>query len=245
MVSPRFLADGWLTGMLRFPVSKHFPQGVYLARDLRRFFPDWQVRRIFDVGANEGQTAIQFALAFPKARIESFEPAKDTFRTLVKRTAWSKRIHCHPVALGSTCGTSMMMTDTEFPFSFRLSDAGTEPVTTTTVAQFCADHRIDDVNLLKIDTEGFDLEVLRGAQDLIRDQRIDLIQVEAGMNRENTLHVYFERFTRYLDEFEYRLFGIYDQTNEWPTRSQNLRRANLAFVSERMIYRKPLDDVRW
>ncbi len=71
---------------------------------------------------------------------------------------------------------------------------------------------------MKIDTEGYDLEVLRGAESLLTHQRVDLVQVEAGMNRDNHRHVTFILLTEYLERFNYRLFGIYNQSGEWPAR---------------------------
>jgi len=39
---------------------------------------------------------------------------------------------------------------------------------------------VDNAQLLKIDAEGFDLEVLRGASAALAEQRFDIIQIEAG-----------------------------------------------------------------
>ncbi len=88
---------------------------------------------------------------------------------------------------------------------------------------------------MKVDTEGFDLEVLRGAKSLIESGAIDLIQVEAGMNPENEDHIYFEHFTAYLQDYGYRIFGIYEQGPERLTHPAKLRRANIVFASPSLI----------
>ena len=41
-------------------------------------------------------------------------------------------------------------------------------VDVTTIDLFCAEHRIERINLLKIDTEGHDLDVIRGASNMLR-----------------------------------------------------------------------------
>ena len=64
---------------------------------------------------------------------------------------------------------------------------------------------------LTIDTEGHDLEVLRRAQPLLRRGAIDIAQAEVSMNPENTLHVSFSAVREFLEQFEYRLFGLYEQ----------------------------------
>ena len=230
----RTVAQNWLSGKLELPISRHLPYGLYLGRDIRRLLPDLEVRQIFDVGANKGQTALQYAATFPKARIDSFEPVKSTYDDLVRNVARNPRIRCHHAALAESSGTVKMVTTGASELS-RIDAAGTQTEPATTAQQFSTDNAITHVNLFKIDTEGHDLKVLRGAEQMICQQSIDLIEVEAGMNPENSLHVYFSEFVEYLSAFDYRIFGIYEQIAEWKIAAPNLRRANIAFISRRLI----------
>src|SRR4051812_36845319 len=59
---------------------------------------------IFDVGANVGQTALKFAIAFPEARIFCFEPVTSTLRKLGKNVQGFRSITCHQLALGAEAG---------------------------------------------------------------------------------------------------------------------------------------------
>ena len=110
-----------------------------------------------------------------------------------------------------------------------------EEVAIDTIDRFCSNRSIDRINYLKIDTEGGDLEVLRGAEAMLSRQCVDLIQVEAGMNRTNRIHVPISHFTAFLEERNYFLFGIYDQMNEFQVGKPNLRRTNPVFMSARLI----------
>lgn len=227
--------ESWITGTLKLPIAQHhIPHGTYLARDIKRLLPNLRIRTIFDVGANQGQTAIQYAIAFPKARIDSFEPIASTYAALNRNVARRRNVHCHNVALGSEVGEANMVTEAQSELA-RIDASGTTTVKTSTIDQFCNDHDINCISLLKIDTEGHDLKVLHGAQETLGNQSVDLLEVEAGMNHENDLHVHFQEFMNYLIPRNYQLFGIYEQTHEWKTGAPNLRRANLAFVSERAI----------
>lgn len=228
------MAASWLSGAIRWPIGRHFPQGIYPARDIKRFFPGLKIETIFDIGANVGQSAVQYAITYRTARIDSFEPLHKPFEELQRRTARNSRIHCHNLALGSTSGTAKM-DPMDYTYMSRISDDGEETVSVTTAVDFTRDNHIDRVNIFKVDTEGFDLEVLRGAEQLINERRLDLIQVEAGMNPENEHHVYFEKLTGYLHAHEYRLIGIYHLHNEWPTQSPKLRRSDLLFASPTLI----------
>lgn len=55
---------------------------------------------------------------------------------------------------------------------------GTERIRATTLDLYCAERGIERIDLLKVDTEGNDLFVLRGAQRLLADQRIEIAQFE-------------------------------------------------------------------
>ena len=99
-----------------------------------------------------------------------------------------------------------------------------ESVEIETLSEFCQSMNIDAISLLKIDTEGYDLRVLMGTEDMLRKQKIDLIWVEAGMNPRNRTHVPFEKIKQYLEGMGYLLFGIYEQVPERPTQKPHMRR---------------------
>ena len=114
-------------------------------------------------------------------------------------------------------------------------DVTTESVDIVTLDEFCHSKRIDQVNYLKIDTEGGDLEVLKGAVNMLTEQRIDLVEVETGMNPRNSRHVPFEAIKKFLESHGYFIFGIYEQVSEFPTGEPHLRRTNPLFISHRTI----------
>lgn len=70
---------------------------------------------------------------------------------------------------------------------------------------------------------------------MLNEQRIDFVEVEAGMNAGNKRHVPFETLKEYLESKNYLLFGIYEQVHEWPTNEPHLRRTNAVYLSRRMI----------
>ncbi|SFR99036.1 FkbM family methyltransferase [Sphingomonas jatrophae] len=189
---------------------------------------------IFDVGANIGQSSQKFARRFPSAAIHCFEPSAASAQRIRERKL--RGVEVHALALGSEAGTATLTLGAD-PATFRIADGGDEAVAVDTIDAFCATRSIQRIDFVKIDTEGHDLEVLKGAAGMLAAHRIAAVQVEAGMNPENKLHVPFEALKAYLEGHGYRLFGFYDQASEWPTRQPHLRRANPLFVSPELFAR--------
>lgn len=104
-----------------------------------------------------------------------------------------------------------------------------------TLDDFCTANGISEINLLKIDTEGHDLSVLKGAECMLNSMHIDMIQVEAGMHIGNTFHIQFEKFKDFLEPKGYFLFKIYEQASETLTDEATLRRTNPVYISRRTI----------
>lgn len=98
------------------------------------------------------------------------------------------------------------------------------------------DHHI---HLLKVDVEGVELEVLEGAQQLLKEQKIDVIYIEVGFNQKGTQQTYFGELDSFFQQFGYRVFKIYEQKNEWIQDSPLLRRCNFAYMSAQFAAANP------
>jgi FkbM family methyltransferase len=225
-------------------IYRTLPRGVDPIADLARAFPGVPGGVIFDVGANVGQSALRFAAAYPECRIYCFEPVQTTYMQLTKAVQGNERVVCERLAFGVAEGVGTMVLAGPSDWCYlqselrpRPQETASEEVRVTTLDTYCSARRIERIGYLKIDTEGGDLEVLRGGEQLLSCQQVDLVEVEAGVNPDNRLHVPLETLKGHLDARGYRLFGIYEQMMEWPTGRPHLRRANLLFVSRQVIDR--------
>lgn len=70
---------------------------------------------------------------------------------------------------------------------------------------------IKKISFLKIDTEGYDLEVLKGTHNLLKQQNIEFIQVETKISGNCNRFVQANEFVNLLEKYDYDLIGIYDQ----------------------------------
>jgi hypothetical protein len=111
---------------------------------------------------------------------------------------------------------------------------GAELVEVRSGSQVMRDLGVDHIDYLKIDTEGSDLAVLQGFLD--RLDRIDFVEVEAGMNPYNRTHVPFDKLSSLLGEAGFHLAYLFGQKMEWKRGGKPvLRRCNPLFVSGRLV----------
>lgn len=211
---------------------------IALVKAVKTHLPGCAPDVIFDVGANNGNTAIGLAASFPAAVVYAFEPVAETYQSLVQNTATHDRVRPFNLALGARPRKARMRVNS-VSVSNRIAGwrdfrKPSEIVTMTSGDSFCGEHGLDRIGFLKVDAEGHDLQVLVGFRKMLRAEKIDLIEAEVGMNPENRRHASFESVKRYLERFGYRLFLIYEQAYDVPFSGRAvLRRANAVFVSER------------
>lgn len=141
---------------------------------------------VFDVGANRGQTIEHFRNVFARPVIHAFEPGHDTFAELQRSRAGIPDVHLNNFALGARAESRTFLQnqfDNMSSFLEPSVDAWGEikdryPVDVMTIDDYCAARGIERIDILKSDTQGFDLDVLKGAQRMIDKRAIGLIFME-------------------------------------------------------------------
>jgi FkbM family methyltransferase len=136
---------------------------------------------VWDVGANIGLYTEKF-LASGATRVICVEPAPAAVEALrTKFSADPARVTILPMALSDVCGTAAMAADGASPTN--QLKTGIEGQGLTEVRVMRADELMRGYNLpppmvLKIDVEGYELEVLRGFGDSIRSMDLQAVFVE-------------------------------------------------------------------
>ena len=228
-------AEGFLQA-LPAGVSKYVPHGIHFPFDLYKLPQELHPQLIFDVGANRGQTVQKLKRWFPQAHIHCFEPVPDTLAILQKVTKPYTNIHYHAFGLAKAeqeavinlleddSMNTLYLNDSDLPLK-----RGEMMVQLKTLDQVMTEEGMEAIDLLKIDTEGADLDVLQGASLALADERIRFIQVESGMNPFNDRHIPYHAFHDLMTHFGYLPFGLYEQHLEWNGQAR-LRFVNAVFV---------------
>jgi FkbM family methyltransferase len=187
--------------------------GIDVDLDLARLTADRPVRTIFDVGGNFGQTALRFASAFPMATIFSFEPVPTSFERLIRSTRHIERIKPFNLAMGDGAATATMhLTDSAGGNSLvRVGSAiGAVDVSIDTIDAFSSRQTAGTIDLLKIDVEGYELQVLRGASRRLSEGRIRFVFAECVFSPNSEMpHTSFFDLHRVLDEAGFCFVSYY------------------------------------
>lgn len=195
------------------------PKGVDPWETLHEIFPAWRPALIFDVGANVGEVALHLATHFPTAEIHAFEPIGTTAQSLRERVRPCPRIHPYQLALGDSNtrvsvhpqseSTLNSLRDARSPSIHSVPSA--ETIEVVTLDSFCATHDIRHIDILKTDTEGFELSVLAGATRMLDAGAIDAVLVEAGLVSGDPRFVPLTSISGVLQPHGFILIGIFDQ----------------------------------
>lgn len=149
---------------------------------------------IFDIGANIGDWTLSIQNQAVKLGVESrinihsFEPVPGTFSTLQHRIKehifFDKSVVLINKALSNKEGTAEIFVVAENAGTNSLYEdpmnatAQRVQIEQSTVDKYCDDHEIKKVDFIKCDTEGNDINVLYGMEELIRSQNVMVIQFE-------------------------------------------------------------------
>ena len=168
---------------------------------------------VFDVGAHLGQTTLHFRKVFPNASIHCFEPVSSTYQQLVLNLDGRDRVFANNSALGNRVGRAFVQKgSSELTHSMLLSndtEKDLEEVAVDTIDAYLKRKRIERINLLKIDVEGYEAEVLAGAEATMARHGIDAIFVECDFDPEDMQHSYFPTLFELLREREFAFFGLF------------------------------------
>jgi FkbM family methyltransferase len=176
---------------------------------------------IHDVGANSGAVTRAYLQQVPSATVHLFEPNPTLSDVLGE--SHDRRVTVYPIALGSVVGStrfhiyaddtvsSVLEVDDRLAQSSANYDiARVIEVPMTTLDALCMGDApsVPLPNLLKVDTQGFDLEVLRGASGVLSSRPPALIHIEMTVATQYEGQPSFHEVWGFLASHGYRLYDF-------------------------------------
>ncbi len=151
---------------------------------------------VFDVGANVGELTLIFSrFVGDSGIIHAFEAGSETFQKLetVCKTTGKRNVVLNHLALSDKNGViklnvyedaySSFNTQAARPlknYGLDLEPVAVEETPATTVDAYCEKNKIENIDLLKIDVEGAEFQVLKGARKMLAAKRVACLTFEFG-----------------------------------------------------------------
>nr|MBI1230049.1 FkbM family methyltransferase [Cytophagales bacterium] len=200
---------------------------------------------IFDVGAYNGHTASNYKTFFPKSKVYCFEPSALAFKELVSGTKEMEDIEVYNFALGSKDGSSDFFVNSFGPTNSLLKpdrlanetwgidlnkDTIKKEVDVWTLDRFVKEKGVSGIDILKMDTQGTELEILKGASEMIKNSSIKIIYMEII-----TLPTYenqpgLKNTMNALEDLGFTLFNLYNLSSK---ANGHLRQLDAIFINKK------------
>lgn len=172
-----------------------------------------EVDTFVDVGASVGEWSHRAFVHFGEdVQAVLYEPRASAFSELEKEFSDSSNVVMESMAVADQNGSTFFVERTHGEHSSLQGDLGEdEKVTTsyevqiTTLSAASKQWPFDAVDFLKVDVEGFDLDVLRGGGDLFAKQKVGFVQFEYNSSWKKHYNTLGEAL-RLLRGYEYDVF---------------------------------------
>ncbi len=178
---------------------------------------------IFDLGANNGSVAMEYKEIFQNSMIYCFEPFPEMFKILSENTATHKEVNVFKKAISDKSGkrtfyinesvdTNSLLESqpTGMRSDVQVKNRSKIEVETTSLDEFCGENSIPQIDILKMDIQGSELDALKGAAQLIKSKKVGLIYTEIYFVAQYANQPLFQDILTYLYQEEYHLQDIYN-----------------------------------
>jgi FkbM family methyltransferase len=179
-----------------------------------------QFDTVIDVGGNKGQFALFSRVQFPSCKVVSFEPLDDPAKIYTSVFQGDRSVRLVRAAIANQQGMLTMHitehNDSSSPLKvgdaqheiFGTKEVGAYDVACGPLSDFITESDLEGRSLLKIDVQGFELEVLRGSVTLL--SKFDAIYCELSFIELYAGQPLAAQIIAFLSDRNFRLAGIYN-----------------------------------
>ena len=146
------------------------------------------VKTIVDIGANVGAASVYFAIGYPEAQVYAFEPGSAPFSLLQQNVEPLRNVTVFPFGLHSREQTLSLFhgkndsVESSLCSSLRTGGEG-EQIRLVCASRFLAEHGIDKIDVLKIDTEGCEVPILRSLNRYLPEVKVLYVEYHSERDR--------------------------------------------------------------
>lgn len=177
---------------------------------------------VLDIGANIGMTALEFAKKVPTGRVVCFEPSPSNFIRLIENIDLNdfNNIITSNTGIGSVAGQFKLFNVVESNSGMKrilkddnIGDFESETIVVDILENLLETLNVDVVHAIKIDVEGFEMEVLKGATALLRKFK-PILFIEIDDNNLKDQHSSALLLIKYLIGMGYKIYNALDDQQQ-------------------------------
>lgn len=205
-----------------------------------KWLKDRPIKTVIDVGASDGGFAKKTRLLFPTATIHSVEALPDSYAKLINRFASDPNFVAYNTAVSDQVGTidfflcqdntgssSMLEMSDIHKTAYPSTQKNTKlTVPTTTLDKLLVDVKLDKEVMLKIDVQGAELIVLRGAEETLK--KTTIVFAEVNFQELYKDCVLFDELYAFLRGYGFRLGGVENVSQD--TNDGKFLQADMYFI---------------
>jgi len=178
---------------------------------------------IFDVGACDGSSIIDFKNLFSTSNIYSFEPFPFAFENLTRLSEKYNNVYTEKIAISNKNGFSNFYVNKSHATNSLLKSKLTNSfidvqsvnnsiiqIETKTLDSILEERNIDKIDILKLDVQGGEILVFEGAVNALREKKIKIIYTEIWFIEGYENQPLYSDIAGFLKNFGYKPFGIYN-----------------------------------
>jgi FkbM family methyltransferase len=200
-------------------------------------------KHIFDCGANIGFVSYQFYKRFRNSKIHGFEPNVVVFEKLVSFLKQeSDNFVFNNAGISDTngsldfyknnnTGTSSFLEPNDFHLSHMARKYQKIEVPIVSIGNYCVTNNIDEIGILKLDIEGFELKAMMGCSEFLKNDKIDFVFTEVNFIPTYQDQPLLEDIIAYMRQYKYYPYNIYG-INESDKRQSII--TNILFISNKV-----------
>lgn len=178
---------------------------------------------VFDIGANVGVWTVLLSKTSPTAKVHSFEPAPNTYELMARNVSINKcaNVTANNIAASDKDGT----VEFEVPKGIsiygrvrpekegvddgqRFSRTDIYNVECERLSDYCARHDIENIDFMKIDVEGFELQVLKGMEELLINKKVGAIYIETMEDNHVRMGSSYREFLEFFGKVGYKICAL-------------------------------------
>lgn len=196
-----------------------FGYDVKKYRPIYKFINEqFKIKTIIDIGANTGEYTRNIRSYFPEAQIYAFEPLTDCFNQLNTKMLEDKKFKAWNIALGNESGFISIKRSSFHPSSSILEmeelHKNLYPKSKGSTIEKIKIDKLDNIfkpeelnknTLIKIDVQGFEDQVIKGGENIIKNSSIVIIETSFVKLYKN--QILFNEILKLMDELDFSYYG--------------------------------------